>query len=196
MRRWPIEELLLLAVALATAGWVLRSEATYRAPAPQAAVAGAPIDDPTERRSGSNEAPDSLDRNAVLELEQFAFPDYDPPELRAEAAPLTAEAFPPRVRPLHGAEIRVRGFPLALDATQAGARAFLLTRFPPGCCFGSVPVWDEWIGVELASDLEDSLSPSEPVTLSGVLDVGERLDEEGFVTSLYRLRQARLDGSD
>jgi len=123
----------------------------------------------------------------LVDLASFAVPGYDPPELRADRAPWPPERFPAAVRALDGRRIAARGYPIAAELERGTVRRFLLSRYPPGCCFGSVPVLDEWIDVR-APDGVAPLAPDVPVTVEGVLAVGELQDAQGFAQSLYRLR--------
>ena len=123
----------------------------------------------------------------MLDLASLAVPGYDPPELRPDRRPWPLERFPAEVRALDGQRIATRGYPIAAELERGEVRRFLLSRYPPGCCFGSVPVLDEWIDVR-APDGVDPLPPEVPVTVEGVLEVGEVQDAQGFAQSLYRLR--------
>jgi hypothetical protein len=127
-----------------------------------------------------------------VDFERFAFAEYDPPELRgAAAATLAPDDFPAPVRVLHGAVVRVEGYPRAAGIEDGRVTRLLLTRFPPGCCYGALPVLDEWIDVAPAEPLEArGLPPFAAVV--GRLEVGERLAEGGGVLSLYRMSDARL----
>ena len=88
---------------------------------------------------------------------------------------------------LDGQEVATVGYPLAVALERDRTRSFLLSRYPPGCCFGTVPALDEWIEVEAPPET-DPLDPDVPVVVRGVLEVGEDLDELGFARSLYRMR--------
>lgn len=142
---------------------------------------------------------EDLARDAVfpedgrLDIARLAVPDYDPPELRADAEPLRLGDLPLHVQVLAGKRITTAGYPLAAERTEDGLR-FLLSRFPPGCCFGSEPVPDEWIDVSVSS--RDLLDPGRRVEVSGVLEAGEVQDELGFVESLYRMRAVTVRLAD
>jgi len=126
-----------------------------------------------------------------VDFERFAFDDYDPPELRADGQPLTPAAFPEPVRILHGAEVRVAGYPQIARMSGGRIHELMLTRFPPGCCFGSMPVFDEWLHVTLTAPL-DPMALSSGAVIIGTLDIGEQLTEDGFVENLYRMSGARV----
>ena len=127
-----------------------------------------------------------------VDFDRFAFPDYDPPELRgAGATALVAADFPDPVRVLDGQSVRVEGYPRAAAVEDGRVTRLLLTRFPPGCCYGALPVLDEWIDVEAVAPLEARGLPVFAAVV-GRLEVGERSAEGGGVHSLYRMTGARL----
>lgn len=127
----------------------------------------------------------------AFDMSLLTVPDYDPPDLRADQGAIPREEFPAAVQAFHGEEVTARGYPMVLAHERGIVTEFLLTRFPPGCCFGALPVLDEWIHVKL----EDGYSagpPTQAVEVTGVLDVGEKLIEEGLVESLYRMQASKV----
>ncbi len=163
-----------------------------------AIVPGAPLDAVVPKTAqpevASEAAPWTVPPEGhTVDFARFGFDDYDPPELRGTGSEaLAPDDFPEAVRVLHGADVRVAGYPLVVGLHERRVTEVLLTRFPPGCCFGSRPVFDEWIQVTLAEPLEPRDVPPSAVAF-GRLDVGEELDEEGFPTSLYRMTGAKLE---
>ncbi|MEM7310713.1 MAG: hypothetical protein AAF682_28830 [Planctomycetota bacterium] len=155
-----------------------------------AAQAGAEAQAEAPEVEGSGTADDPL----VLDFSLFTFPDYDPPELRgADPEPLTAADFPPAMRAADGKHVRLQGFMITVDFRIGTVQSFMLARFPPGCCFGATPVFDEWVDAHPGSDGVIQRSGYAPLAVTGVLEVGEELDEDGFVRSLYRLRDAEVE---
>lgn len=148
----------------------------------------------TARRPAEEESPPEYFEGTIplVPLERLAFPSYDPPTLRTDPSPLDATAYPAAVRDLDGRTIALRGHPLVLEYEGSGVRQFLLTRFPPGCCFGSVPILDEWVQVELEDRREDFPRNRPTLIAVGAFEVREHQDEDGQAVSLYRLRAARL----
>ncbi|MDA1266661.1 MAG: hypothetical protein O2816_16395, partial [Planctomycetota bacterium] len=151
--------------------------------APEDVVVGLPLDAPILR--DVDETPPTFPEDGRVPMARLAVPGYDPPELRSDPAPWTLEDFPPRVQILAGKTILTTGYPIATESLGDGDLRCLLSRFPPGCCFGSVPVADEWIEVLL--DGAGGLDPNRALEVEGVLEVGEVIDELGFVQSIYRL---------
>lgn len=132
------------------------------------------------------------DEGGLLDMALLALSDYDPPELRANREPFTNEQFPSAIGALDGHAFRLRGFPLAADMEGDFVRTMLLSRFPPGCCFGSVPVMDEWVQVAAPKGTR-SLNPDLRVEVEGVLEVGEVIGPAGFASSLYRMQATALE---
>ncbi|MCB9914458.1 MAG: DUF3299 domain-containing protein [Planctomycetes bacterium] len=126
-----------------------------------------------------------------VDFARLAFDGYDPPALRGGGPALGAADFPPAAARLDGVEVELAGFPLVLDLEGREVREFLLTRFPPGCCFGAVPVADEWVRVVLRAPLDAQAVPGQAV-VRGRLEVGEVLDDDGGLSGLYRLADASL----
>ena len=62
-----------------------------------------------------------------------------------------------------------------------------MTRYPPGCCFGALPVLDEWVQVTFPPGLELPADRDSVVEAEGRLEAGELLDPDGYAESLYRM---------
>ena len=129
---------------------------------------------------------------ASIPFERLEFPSYDPPSLRSDGDALAAADFPAPAGVLDGRDVRLEGFPLVVENQSDRVAAFLLTRFPPGCCFGALPVFDEWVHVTLPEPVRAADLPAR-ARVRGRLEVGEELDDLGTVRSLYRLRAEDLE---
>jgi len=189
---------LALAISLSALGWAWKLTRTPLPALSERPVQGALLDSPAGARFGVDPGAERVleipaTGTVQIELSDLAFDDYDPPELRGQGAGvLGPEAFPETVARLHGREVELRGFPLVTGYGDGGARRLLLTRFPPGCCFGNVPVLDEWVAVEVREGAQvDPGTGYDPLLMRGTFLAGERMDESGFVESLYRLEEAR-----
>ena len=93
---------------------------------------------------------------------------------------------------LDGRELALVGYPQATRTEDGAVHELILTRFPPGCCFGALPVLDEWVAVTPAEPLEAG-GLGGRMRVRGRLSVGEQIDPAGFVTSLYRLAEAEVE---
>ena len=130
---------------------------------------------------------------ARVPFARFAFDDYDPPPLRVDPTPIEPTGYPDSIAPFHAAFVAVLGYPIVTTAEDHEITGLLLARYPPGCCFGALPVLDEWIDVTLNVPARDRvLDPTTPITVIGRLELGELVVEGGTVGSLYRLRGATL----
>lgn len=121
-------------------------------------------------------------------FEVIAFEDYEPPELRDVEEPLSLEEFPEAVRQLDGLEVALDGYMVPVDFEDRMVTSFILSRYLPGCCFGVMPMMDEWVEVEVATEEGVEYLPYQIVRVVGTFEVGELLDDYGYVRSIYRLR--------
>lgn len=126
---------------------------------------------------------------AFVDFERLVFEGYTPPEFRAAGSePLDLANFPEDVRGLHGQKVQLAGFMIAVDFKNKQIEDFMLCRFPPGCCFGGVPLFDEWVDCTPNYAEKRDWSPYEMILVEGTLEVGEVVDEDGFALSIYRMR--------
>ena len=100
---------------------------------------------------------------------------------------------PPEVTALAGKPTAIFGFMLTLGDSEQ-LREFVLVESLWGCCFGAVPDVNQTILVRLAPGTAAEYSAT-PQLVTGRLEVGEER-EGGFVTSLYRLVDARVKPVD
>ena len=194
-----------LAISVAFLYWTLHATSAPMPALTERPIRGARLDSPAGlygataaangETKGKAKAMMSIPETGVvpIELSDLAFDDYDPPELRGPDAPaLGPEDFPSEIAQLHGRDVAVEGFPLVTRFSGERIDRVLLTRFPPGCCFGNVPVLDEWIAVELQNGEMDAGTGYDPVRVQGRFRAAELLDDKGFVQSLYRLSEAEV----
>lgn len=100
-----------------------------------------------------------------------------------------AEPLPPELRALSERKVGIPGFMLTLGDPEA-VREFVLVESLWGCCFGSVPELNQTIIVRMKADQSAEYTAT-PLLVTGVLEVGEER-QGGFVTSVYRLRDASV----
>ena len=178
---------------------VQAKELLVEAPGADEELAGADSEAAPEERGApegtvadpqAGEEPATEDGVLTLDFEQLDLPDYLPAEERSAEEPeiFALEQFPESIQALHGREVAIEGFMIVADWKDQRLESFLLARYPPGCCFGMVPVFYEWMHVTVPEDLavEDS-PPYSLIEVEGVLSVGEEVDEDGYATSLYRM---------
>lgn len=93
---------------------------------------------------------------------------------------------PQDVRELHGRDVSISGFMLMLDR-ETRITEFVLVEALWSCCFGTPPDVNQVIFVDAAA-LGGIDHSSDGVQVIGTLDVGERLDSDGTIMNVYRLR--------
>jgi len=93
---------------------------------------------------------------------------------------------PARVLALKGRKVQLEGFMLPVDFSGRKVRTFILSRDQNACCFGIMPAFNEWLFVRMAPNRPTEVLMDRPITVYGVLDVGEEV-KGGQVTSLYRI---------
>jgi hypothetical protein len=92
---------------------------------------------------------------------------------------------PEKIKKLDGKRIRIKG--LMAMGTVEGVDTFNLVT--SGCSCGTTKL-QHFVKVTLADDVTQ-FTPDE-ITLTGTFSVGE-VEEDGFVTSLYRLKDAAIE---
>jgi hypothetical protein len=97
-----------------------------------------------------------------------------------------AMRLPKEVRDLHEKEISICGFMLPFDR-ESKIRDFALVEALWSCCYGTPPDVNQVIIVS-ADDIGGVDLVNDPVQLIGTLDVGEKLDSDGTLMSVYRVR--------
>lgn len=96
---------------------------------------------------------------------------------------------PESVTELSGKKIGLAGYIITLEEVE-DIREFLLVESIWSCCFGTPPMVHEVIVAQTRDDNTVEYTP-EAVMLLGTLEVGEEV-EDGFVTSLYRIKLDEL----
>lgn len=167
---------------------------------PPLPVRGAPLVSTVETREGEQavvarvEGDGTAESPARIPFSFFAFPSYDPASLRIDKTPILADSFPEALRPYHGKIVEIRGFMLAVELDGDDVKTFILSRYPQGCCFGAIPVFDEWIDVKVGDGSQDAFEDlRREVTVTGPLEMGEVTDEQGRVQSIYRMQDAVVE---
>jgi len=104
-----------------------------------------------------------------VDLMELVSVDYEP-----------GKKLPKRIRDLDGETVRIEGY-MSID-TQEGVDEFLLTFDSCGCSATKV---HHFVAVTLTDDLT-RYTPGK-IEVEGEFSVGEKMDEYGFVESIYRL---------
>jgi hypothetical protein len=94
--------------------------------------------------------------------------------------------FPTEVQALDGKKVTIDGYMIPIDFEKGKVRSFLLSRSMMGCCYADSPQITEMIKVVPADGKMVSFQALARVT--GILEVGEEKDSEGYVESVYRIK--------
>jgi hypothetical protein len=97
---------------------------------------------------------------------------------------------PEAVTRLHNRKVAIVGYMVALEEVE-DIHEFLLVESLWSCCFGSIPEIHQVILVRVGGRRGVDLITA-PLFVTGILEVGEEV-EDGFVTSVYRLRADRVE---
>jgi len=114
----------------------------------------------------------------------YLIPDLDDPVLKTEGA-RPKDQIPQPIKELNGKRVAIRGFMVPNGQESGGVKSFMLVRDQSVCCYGRIPRMNEWISVAMEGKKTTRLIKDQPVTVYGVLHVGE-LIEKGVVLSVYR----------
>ena len=109
----------------------------------------------------------------------------------ASKPPATPRLIPAPARAFHQRKVSIRGYVVPVDVDRQGTREFILSSNIDSCHFGVIGGPDEWIYVTMADNRRIPSVGTTPVTVFGVLDVGEDA-RGGVVDSLYRMRGERV----
>ena len=105
---------------------------------------------------------------------------------KADALKRPKDQVPAPIKALNGKKISIQGFMIPIKLDKGATKEFLLVKDQSVCCWGRVPRMNEWVSIKMTGDKTTKFIPDQPVTIFGVLQVGEEIDK-GEVMSLYRL---------
>jgi len=121
------------------------------------------------------------DKPLMLTFSKLAFRYW--PQTKDKGA---RDPFPKEIKALNGRKVVMDGFMFPIDFEKGKVRSFILSNGMFGCCFGDSPAITETIKV-LRSD--GKLMPYQSMArVTGILEVGEEYDADGYVDSVYRIK--------
>jgi len=121
------------------------------------------------------------DKPLMLTFSRLAFRYW--PQTKDKGA---RDPFPKEIKALNGRKIIMDGFMFPIDFEKGKVRSFILSNGMFGCCFGDAPAITETIKVYRS---DGKLMPYQSMArVTGVLEVGEEYDGDGYVDSVYRIR--------
>jgi len=130
-----------------------------------------------------------------IDYSTIALPDYEMGTSDDGVARPNEEIFPPEILALEGKRIALLCFmmPEQFDKENRKLLSFIVSPFPPGCHFGTVPRADEWISADANAIGGAEFLAYRVVRVIGTLELGEEYDQYGYLMSLYRIRVERVD---
>lgn len=121
------------------------------------------------------------DKPLTLTFSRLAFRYW--PQTKDKGA---RDPFPKEIKALNGKKIVMDGFMFPIDFEKGKVRSFILSNGMFGCCFGDAPAITETIKVYRS---DGKLMPYQSMArVTGVLEVGEEYDGDGYVDSVYRIK--------
>lgn len=120
-------------------------------------------------------------------------PDWDKMEDPAYIATLNLdEDIPPQIKALSGEKIEIEGFMLPLEGEDDRLQSFVLLENQLACCFGAIPLLNEWIYVKVPKRKKIRSLQDELILLYGTLRVGAEF-EDGMLNGIYHLELDRVE---
>jgi hypothetical protein len=121
------------------------------------------------------------DKPLMLTFSKLAFRYW--PQTKDKGA---RDPFPKEIKALNGKKVIMDGFMFPIDFEKGKVRSFILSNGMFGCCFGDAPAITETIKVFRA---DGKLMPYQSMArVTGILEVGEDFDADGYVDSVYRIK--------
>lgn len=123
----------------------------------------------------------------LVTWEELVLLDYEPPTPFAEDDYTKEEIFPAEVLAFDGQKVALEGFMEPLTWKGDKVTSFILSPYPPGCCFGGMPGFDEWVEVATTDPDGVDYHAYRSVRAIGAFAVGEQFDDYGYLRNIYRL---------
>ena len=120
-------------------------------------------------------------------------PDWEKLEDPAYIATLNLDRdIPSQIKALNGEKIEIEGFMLPLEGEDDNLLSFVLLENQLACCFGAIPLLNEWVYVTVPEKKKIRSYQDELVMIYGTLRVGAEF-EDGMLNGIYHLELDRLE---
>lgn len=168
-----------------------KSENQTDAPSPPAYVSSIPKVE-SEKSAKRTGAYQSLTFETLTSFD-IREPDWEKLEDPAYIATLNLdEDIPSQIKALNGEKIEIEGFMLPLEGEDDNLQSFVLLENQLACCFGAIPLLNEWVYVTVPEKKKVSSYQDELVMIYGTLRVGAEF-EDGMLNGIYHLKLDRLE---
>jgi hypothetical protein len=160
-------------------------------PGGTSAAGGSSVAGPARAKSSVPKV--GADGTLFLTFEDLASYTYEHPDPKAiKAGAERPQQIPAEILALKGKSVIVEGHMVPVSVKKGKVTLFVLSRYLEGCCFGQPAMMNEWVDVEMQGEGAEYI-PYGTILCTGVLDVGEQLDEFGYVRSIYRLKCTKVE---
>ena len=127
-------------------------------------------------------------------LASFAYEVPDDPITEPKAkAIIEKNVIPEIVQVFDKKKVALKGYMLPLKVEDGKITELLILRDQSMCCYGAVPKINEWVSVRMPEGKGVKPIMDVPVTIFGILKVGEVL-ENGYLVGIYEMDGDRLSG--
>ncbi|MBL8900940.1 MAG: DUF3299 domain-containing protein [Planctomycetes bacterium] len=160
---------------------------------PGSAAGAAGASGATVQRPKSSGPKVGADGTLFLTFEDLASYTYEHPDPRAiKEGAERPQQIPAEILAMKDKTVIVEGHMVPVSVKKGKVTLFVLSRYLEGCCFGQPAMMNEWVDVEMQGEGAEYI-PYGTVLCTGTLDVGEQLDEYGYVRSIYRLKCTKVE---
>ena len=98
------------------------------------------------------------------------------------------QQIPEEIKKLNGKKIVTTGFMFPVDFKNGKTNKFMMIRVIPSCFYCRKPSFNEWVVTTTADGKRVEYLGDQLMQVTGTLTVGTERDEDGYVTSVYRLK--------
>lgn len=136
---------------------------------------------------------------ALLASYNYVYPNLDGKMEEGAGSQPKADAKPPqlpdqipaKIKALNGKKVTLQGFMVPSEVERGKIKSFVLLQNTMGCCFGVMPMMNEWVYVSMEPGKASEFYPDLPISVFGTIEVGEEI-EQGTVISLYRMKAEKV----
>jgi hypothetical protein len=134
------------------------------------------------------------EKNISVNLFSLGFNYWSPKPADVKAGKPLKSTIPDKIQILNGAHVRIEGFMIPYDQSSARVTEFMLVGSYDSCGFGDLPAsLSDFVYVTLPKG-RTTFYTVNPIVVTGLFEVGEEFDKDGYVTSIYRLAAEGVSG--
>lgn len=96
-------------------------------------------------------------------------------------------SFPERLKRFDGLRVTLKGYMIPTEWEEQSVTGFMLVRDLQACCFGGMPMPDEWVNVAMLDGEQAEYFQYLPVLVTGKLSLGGEQDDMGFALGVFQI---------